>query len=119
MQLPGTKRPALSGQHFQVAVIGGGIMGVAIARECARTAPPFVGEAVGNVNPRGVKNASGQPALRLTGFSVAADSVRVVSTTTAKHQVPKSSIAVFQFHFFLAFAIPSAKILENQFGNCR
>jgi glycerol-3-phosphate dehydrogenase len=26
----------LAGQHFQVAVIGGGIMGVAIARECAR-----------------------------------------------------------------------------------
>jgi glycerol-3-phosphate dehydrogenase len=36
MQLPSTKRPALAGQHFQVAVIGGGIMGVAIARECAR-----------------------------------------------------------------------------------
>jgi glycerol-3-phosphate dehydrogenase len=36
MQLPSTNRPALAGQHFQVAVIGGGIMGVAIARECAR-----------------------------------------------------------------------------------
>src|SRR6266576_5864730 len=29
-------RFSLEGQHFQVAVIGGGIMGVAIARECAR-----------------------------------------------------------------------------------
>jgi len=36
MQLPTTNRPALAGQHFQVAVVGGGIMGVAIARECAR-----------------------------------------------------------------------------------
>ena len=36
MQLPYTNRPALAGQHFQVAVIGGGIMGVATARECAR-----------------------------------------------------------------------------------
>jgi glycerol-3-phosphate dehydrogenase len=36
MQLPSTNRPALAGQHFQVAVIGGGIMGVALARECAR-----------------------------------------------------------------------------------
>jgi glycerol-3-phosphate dehydrogenase len=36
MQLPGTNRAPLAGQHFQVAVIGGGIMGVAIARECAR-----------------------------------------------------------------------------------
>ena len=36
MQLPSTNRASLAGQHFQVAVIGGGIMGVAIARECAR-----------------------------------------------------------------------------------
>jgi glycerol-3-phosphate dehydrogenase len=36
MQLPSTNRAPLAGQHFQVAVIGGGIMGVAIARECAR-----------------------------------------------------------------------------------
>jgi len=36
MQLPGANRQLLTGQHFQVAVIGGGIMGVAIARECAR-----------------------------------------------------------------------------------
>src|SRR5580700_8653041 len=30
-------RPALNEQHFDIAVIGGGINGVAIARECART----------------------------------------------------------------------------------
>src|ERR1700758_1355760 len=29
-------RPSLEGQHFHVVVIGGGINGVAIARECAR-----------------------------------------------------------------------------------
>jgi glycerol-3-phosphate dehydrogenase len=31
-----SNREPLAGQHFQVAVIGGGITGVAIARECAR-----------------------------------------------------------------------------------
>jgi glycerol-3-phosphate dehydrogenase len=38
MHVPGAnrQRQPLTGQHFQVAVIGGGIMGVAIARECAR-----------------------------------------------------------------------------------
>jgi glycerol-3-phosphate dehydrogenase len=36
MKLPGTTRPPLEGEHFQVLVIGGGINGVAIARECAR-----------------------------------------------------------------------------------
>ena len=29
-------RPTLDGQHFEVLVVGGGINGVAIARECAR-----------------------------------------------------------------------------------
>src|SRR5712671_7413321 len=33
--VPPTRRP-LEGEHFQVIVIGGGINGVAIARECAR-----------------------------------------------------------------------------------
>jgi len=37
MQLPSTQRAPLAGQHFQVAVIGGGVMGVAIARACARS----------------------------------------------------------------------------------
>ena len=36
MDLPAKNRPPLSGQRFQVIVIGGGINGVAIARECAR-----------------------------------------------------------------------------------
>jgi glycerol-3-phosphate dehydrogenase len=36
MPLTQTKRPALQSQHFQVLVIGGGINGVAVARECAR-----------------------------------------------------------------------------------
>jgi glycerol-3-phosphate dehydrogenase len=36
MQLPSTQRAPLAGQHFQVAVIGGGIVGMAIARACAR-----------------------------------------------------------------------------------
>src|SRR6201982_2053710 len=36
MPSPDSNRAPLAGQHFQVAVIGGGIMGVAIARECAR-----------------------------------------------------------------------------------
>src|SRR5713226_3365776 len=36
MNLPSKARPPLDGERFQVVVIGGGINGVAIARECAR-----------------------------------------------------------------------------------
>jgi glycerol-3-phosphate dehydrogenase len=36
MNLDIKPRPSLEGQHFQVVVIGGGINGVAVARECAR-----------------------------------------------------------------------------------
>ena len=36
MNLPGKPRPSLESEHFHVIVIGGGINGVAIARECAR-----------------------------------------------------------------------------------
>lgn len=36
MSLAVKPRPSLEGQHFHVVVIGGGINGVAVARECAR-----------------------------------------------------------------------------------
>src|SRR5580700_10945969 len=36
MDRPGTNRQSLEGEHFQAIVTGGGINGVAIARECAR-----------------------------------------------------------------------------------
>jgi glycerol-3-phosphate dehydrogenase len=36
MNFPGKPRPSLESEHFHVIVIGGGINGVAIARECAR-----------------------------------------------------------------------------------
>jgi glycerol-3-phosphate dehydrogenase len=36
MALAVNQRPSLEGQHFHVVVIGGGINGVAVARECAR-----------------------------------------------------------------------------------
>ncbi len=36
MSLAVKPRPSLDGQHFQVVVIGGGINGVAVARQCAR-----------------------------------------------------------------------------------
>src|SRR5207245_8254204 len=36
MNLPSKARPPLDGERFQGVVIGGGINGVAIARECAR-----------------------------------------------------------------------------------
>jgi glycerol-3-phosphate dehydrogenase len=36
MALAAKPRPSLEGQHFHVVIIGGGINGVAIARECAR-----------------------------------------------------------------------------------
>ena len=44
MSLALKPRPSLEGQHFHVVVIGGGINGVAIARECARA---------GKTNPSG------------------------------------------------------------------
>src|SRR5207302_10641468 len=36
MRLAVKPRPPLEGQHFHVVIIGGGINGVAVARECAR-----------------------------------------------------------------------------------
>jgi glycerol-3-phosphate dehydrogenase len=36
MSIAAKPRPSLEGQHFHVVVIGGGINGVALARECAR-----------------------------------------------------------------------------------
>src|SRR5436305_14565466 len=36
MSLAVKPRPSLENEHFQVVVIGGGINGVALARECAR-----------------------------------------------------------------------------------
>jgi glycerol-3-phosphate dehydrogenase len=36
MDRPGTTRPSLESERFHVVIIGGGINGVAIARECAR-----------------------------------------------------------------------------------
>ncbi|HEY6370365.1 MAG TPA: glycerol-3-phosphate dehydrogenase/oxidase [Candidatus Sulfotelmatobacter sp.] len=36
MSLATKPRPPLEGQHFQVVILGGGINGVALARECAR-----------------------------------------------------------------------------------
>src|ERR1700694_2648503 len=37
MVLAANPRASLEGQHFQVVVIGGGINGVAVARQCARS----------------------------------------------------------------------------------
>src|ERR1700746_1350732 len=37
MKIDPKTRPSLEGERFQVVVIGGGINGVAIARECARS----------------------------------------------------------------------------------
>src|SRR6476646_9366933 len=36
MNRPSTSRPSLESERFHVVIIGGGISGVAIARECAR-----------------------------------------------------------------------------------
>src|ERR1700692_1601133 len=40
MVLAANPRASLEGQHFQVVVIGGGINGVAVARQCARAGNP-------------------------------------------------------------------------------
>src|SRR5271154_2967666 len=37
MVLAANQRASLEGQHFHVVIIGGGINGVAVARECARS----------------------------------------------------------------------------------
>jgi glycerol-3-phosphate dehydrogenase len=80
MQLPGTNRAPLAGQHFQVAVIGGGIMGVAIAREFARAGKRTLlveqHDFASGTTSRSTRLLSGQRALESGDISFARESVR-------------------------------------------
>ena len=80
MQLPGTNRAPLAGQHFQVAVIGGGIMGVAIARECARAGKRTLlveqHDFASGTTSRSTRLLSGLRALESGDISFARESVR-------------------------------------------
>jgi glycerol-3-phosphate dehydrogenase len=80
MQLPSTNRPPLAGQHFQVAVIGGGIMGVAIARECVRAGKRTLlveqHDFAAGTTSRSSRMLSGLRALERGDISFARESVR-------------------------------------------
>jgi glycerol-3-phosphate dehydrogenase len=80
MQLPGTNRAPLAGQHFQVAVIGGGIMGVAIAREFARAGKRTLlveqHDFASGTTSRSTRLLSGLRALESGDISFARESVR-------------------------------------------
>ncbi len=80
MQLPSTNRAPLAGQHFQVAVIGGGIVGVAIARACARggrrTLLVEQHDFAGGTTSRSSRILSGLRALEGGDLSFARESMR-------------------------------------------
>ena len=80
MQLPSTNRAPLAGQHFQVAVIGGGIMGVAIARACARGGKRTLlveqHDFAAGTTSRSSRMLSGLRALENGGISFARESMR-------------------------------------------
>jgi glycerol-3-phosphate dehydrogenase len=80
MQLPSTNRAPLAGQHFQVAVIGGGIVGVAIARACARGGKRTLlveqNDFAGGTTSRSSRILSGLRALESGNISFARESLR-------------------------------------------
>jgi len=80
MHAPGATRQALTGQHFQVAVIGGGIMGVAIARECARAGKRTLlveqHDFAGGTTSRSTRMLSGLRALERGDIAFARETLR-------------------------------------------
>ena len=80
MQVPSTQRAPLAGQHFQVAVIGGGITGVAIARACARAGKRTLlveqHDFAGGSTSRSSRILSGLRALEGGDISLARESLR-------------------------------------------
>jgi glycerol-3-phosphate dehydrogenase len=80
MHAPGANRQPLSSQHFQVAVIGGGIMGVAIARECARAGKRTLlveqHDFAGGTTSRSTRILSGLRALERGDIAFARETLR-------------------------------------------
>ena len=80
MNLPTTHRSPLTGQHFQVAVIGGGIAGVAVARECARAGKKTLlleqHDFGSGTTSRSSRILSGLQALKSNDLAFARESVR-------------------------------------------
>ena len=80
MNLPSTNRQPLTGQHFQVAVVGGGVIGVAIARECARAGKRTLlveqNDFGGGTTSRSTRILSGLRALEQGDIAFARESLR-------------------------------------------
>jgi len=101
MQLPSTQRGPLTGQHFQVAVIGGGITGVAIARACARAGKRTLlveqHDFAGGSTSRSSRILSGLRALEGGDISLARESLREREQLLHEH-----SRLAHPAHFLLA-----------------
>lgn len=108
MQLPSTQRAPLAGQHFQVAVIGGGIMGVAIARECARAGKRTLlveqHDFAAGTTSRSRRMLSGLRALERGDLAFARESVR-----ERDRLLREQSHLTHPAHFLLALSNKSAR----------
>ncbi len=102
MPLPSAHRSPLEGQHFQVAVVGGGIVGVAIARACAqagkRTLLVEQHDFAAGTTSRSSRILSGLRALESGEISFARDSMREREVLLRER-----SHLVHPAHFLLAF----------------
>src|SRR3974390_549618 len=80
MPSSGSNRQPLTGQHFQVAVSGGGALGVAIARECARAGKNTLlveqNDFASGATSRDGRTVSGLPAFEHGEFALAQKIVR-------------------------------------------
>jgi glycerol-3-phosphate dehydrogenase len=80
MNLPSNHRQPLRGQHFQVAVVGGGAIGVAIARECARAGKRTLlveqNDFAGGTTSRSTRILSGLRSLEQGDIAFARESLR-------------------------------------------
>jgi glycerol-3-phosphate dehydrogenase len=80
MNLSSNHRQPLMGQHFQVAVVGGGAIGVAIARECARAGKRTLlveqHDFAGGTTSRSTRILSGLRSLEQGDIACARESLR-------------------------------------------
>src|ERR1700741_3580747 len=108
MPSPDSNRAPLAGQHFQVAVIGGGIMGVAIARECARSGKRTLlveqQDFAAGTTSRSSRMLSGLRALGRGDLAFARESVR-----ERERLLREQSHLTHPAHFLLALSNKSAR----------